>query len=86
MRYRRHKLFSWPALEQTRSVLGDKPELLYPRAQQELRQMGYQTTLQYLKVILACVMVTLHPAAAVHTCEVSACPASQRYCATAAPE
>ena len=38
-------------------VLGDKPELLYPQAQQELRQLGYQTTLQYLQVILACVIL-----------------------------
>ena len=29
---------------------GDKPELLYPEAQAELRQMGYETTLQYLEV------------------------------------
>ena len=29
---------------------GDKPELLYPEAQAELHQMGYETTLQYLEV------------------------------------
>lgn len=33
-------------------VAGDKPELLYPQAQEELRSMGYETTLQYLKVCI----------------------------------
>ena len=39
-----------PTLYLSLQVAGDKPELLYPQAQEELRLMGYETTLQYLKV------------------------------------
>ena len=35
---------------------GDKPELLYPEARQELRQMGYDSTLEYVARAAAAVM------------------------------
>lgn len=35
---------------------GDKPELLYPEARLELKQMGYETTLEYVADAAAAVM------------------------------
>ncbi|KAK9903357.1 hypothetical protein WJX75_003703 [Coccomyxa subellipsoidea] len=37
-------------------TLGDKPELLYPEARGELRQMGYETTLEYVAAAATAVM------------------------------
>ncbi len=35
---------------------GDKPELLYPEARSELRQMGYETSLEYVAAAAAAVI------------------------------
>jgi FO synthase len=38
-------------------TLGDKPELLYPTAQQELANMGFETTIQYIQHVCAALLM-----------------------------